>query len=220
MGVSGCVSHVQEDHVPGLSSRPAQEQGALLPLCVDLDGTLVLSDLLLESLILLLKRKPFALLLVPLWLARGRAALKAEVAARVDLSAPSLPYNHALIGWIRSERAAGRSVWLCTAANERIAASVADHLKLFDGVLASSSSVNLLGANKGKRLVERFGERGFDYCGNERRDIEIWKRARGAIVIGNDRFVQRVARHAVILRTFPCSRLVLLRALIRAIRPA
>src|SRR5580658_3313814 len=98
---------------------------AMLPLCVDLDGTLLRSDLLLESLLVLIKRNPLYLLHIPFWLLRGKASLKAELAARVSLDVKVLPYNRELIAWLESERDRGRSLWLCTATNEQLAGEVA-----------------------------------------------------------------------------------------------
>lgn len=199
--------------------RATGGRGAILPLCVDLDGTLILSDLLLESLLLLIKRNPLYLLAVPFWLLRGRAVLKAEIAARVTLNPESLPYDRAFICWLETERRAGRSLWLCTASNASLAARVAAHLGIFVGVLASGREVNLAGTAKAVCLVERFGERGFDYCGNERRDIEIWKHVRGAIVVhGSARLERDAALHAEVLFLFP-RRVNTLRAVIRALRP-
>src|ERR1700742_2476966 len=106
------------------------------PLCVDLDGTLIRGDLLLESLVLLLKRNPLYLFLAIGWLlSGGKAGLKAQIAARVTLSPAALPYNMELIAWLKAERAAGREVWLCTAANEILADKVAENLDLVDGVM-------------------------------------------------------------------------------------
>jgi 4-hydroxybenzoate polyprenyltransferase/phosphoserine phosphatase len=189
------------------------------PLCVDLDGTLVLSDVLLESLLVLIKRNPFYLLRIPLWLLRGKAVLKAEVTQRVAVDPSALLYNRELVDWLRSERDAGRTLWLCTAANERSAATVAAHLGIFDGVLASDQGTNLAGKSKASRLVERFGERGFDYCGNERRDRAVWRHARGAIVANGSRTLEHhAARDAIVLRTFR-SRVSVVRAALRALRP-
>jgi 4-hydroxybenzoate polyprenyltransferase/phosphoserine phosphatase len=189
------------------------------PLCVDLDGTLVLTDLLLESLVLLIKRNPLYVFVVPFWLLRGKSVLKAEIAARVTLNPAALPYNKEFLGWLQSQRAAGRSLWLCTAANQRLAEGVASHLGLFDGVLASDHSVNLSGEAKAAQLVERFGERGFDYCGNERKDLAIWRRARGAVVVqGGARLEQDAAGLSQVVRTFS-TRTRPLRAMIRALRP-
>ena len=174
-------------------------------LCVDLDGTLIRSDLLLESLLLLLKGNPLYLFATFLWLFKGgKARLKAEIATRVTLNPAALPYNTELLTWIQSERAAGREVWLCTAANERLATQVAQHVKLFDGVLASDRRNNLAGQSKADQLIERFGKGGFDYCGNERRDLAIWRCAHSAIVVNASAAVEREARAAVTVdRVFP-----------------
>src|SRR5262245_43024934 len=106
------------------------------PLCVDLDGTLVRSNLLLESILALVRRQPLCLFLIPLWLMRGRAVLAREVASRVELNASLLPYNRELVDQLRSQAAAGRRLWLRSAVNGRLAIAVADHLGVFEDVLA------------------------------------------------------------------------------------
>ncbi len=197
----------------------AVASASTLPLCVDLDGTLIRSDALLESLTLLIKRNPLYLFRIPLWLMAGKAALKAEIAKRVELDPAALPYNREFIEWLESERGTGRQLWLCTATNERLATRIAAHLKLFDGVLASDGATNLAGENKAAALVERFGDGGFDYCGNERRDLSVWRRARGAVIVdGGRRLEQSAAREVTILRTFS-SNARPLPALVRALRP-
>ena len=99
-----------------------------------LDGTLIRSDLLLETLLLLIKRNPLYLFLLPLWLLRGKAVLKAEIASRVTLKPAALPYNKEFVEWLRSERTAQRSIWLCTAASEPLARAVAEHRSLVDDI--------------------------------------------------------------------------------------
>lgn len=188
-------------------------------LCVDLDGTLIATDLLFESLVLLIKRNPLYLLYLPLWLLRGKAALKSEIASRVTLNPAALPYSKELIGWLKSERDAGRSLWLCTAADVSLATRVAAHLDLFDGVIASEGGVNVAGAAKASLLVQRFGEGGFDYCGNELRDIAVWRHARGAIVVrGGASLERKVAEQMPVIRAFPVERNTL-KATVRALRP-
>ena len=106
------------------------------PVCVDLHGTLIRSDLLLESLLLLMKRNPLYLFLAVSWLLRGgKPKLAAELAARVELNAAALPYNKDLVAWLRSERNSGRQLWLCAAADMPLAERVAQHLELFEGVI-------------------------------------------------------------------------------------
>jgi 4-hydroxybenzoate polyprenyltransferase/phosphoserine phosphatase len=190
-----------------------------VPLCVDLDGTLISSDLLLESFVLLLKRNLLYLFLVPLWLLRGKSVLKDEIAARVTLNPAALPYDQEFLRWLEAERAGGRSLWLCTASNQRLAASVATHLGIFEGVLASDRDTNLAGSAKATQLIARFGEGNFDYCGNEHRDLTVWKHARGAIVVGGGGKLEReAARVSQVVQAFP-SRARPLRATLKALRP-
>jgi 4-hydroxybenzoate polyprenyltransferase/phosphoserine phosphatase len=189
------------------------------PLCVDLDGTLIRTDLLLESFLLLIKRNPLYVFQALYWLLRGKAVLKAEVAARVTLDPADLPYDHEFLAWLKNERRGGRQVWLCTAANETLANAVAAHLGIFDGVVASNTAINLAGRRKADRLVELFGGRAFDYCGNEWRDLEIWRQARGAIVVNAGVAVERrVAADIGVLKSFH-SRRGLLRPTVAALRP-
>lgn len=163
------------------------------PLCVDLDGTLIYSDLLLESFLLLIKKNPFYLFLIPLWLWSGKAHLKAEITQRVSLNVEVLPYNRDFLEWLREQKQRGRSLWLCTASNERLAHQVADHIGIFDGVLASTSTLNLSGKQKAAQLIERFGERGFEYCGNHPVDLEVWRHASRAIIVNAPQGLEKLA---------------------------
>lgn len=173
------------------------------PLCVDLDGTLIHSDLLLESFLLMIKRNPFTLLMLPFWLLRGKAALKAEIAKRVQIHGAALPYTKALVDWLLEQKQGGRAVWLCTASHQSLAESVADHLKIFDGVLASDGANNLSGVNKAKVLVERFGDKGFDYCGNHHVDLAVWRHAHAAIVVnGSASLVQQAGQVTHVSKVF------------------
>ena len=153
------------------------------PLAVDLDGTLVKTDLLLESLLVLLKRKPLYVFFLPLWLLKGKAHLKRQIARLVSLDVSTLPYRQDLLDDLNAQRAHGRHIVLATACDTQIARQVADHLKLFDSVLASDGIINLSGEAKRKRLVSEFGEKGFDYAGDHRNDRVVWASARKAIVV-------------------------------------
>lgn len=161
------------------------EQEALPPLVVDLDGTLVNTDLLIESLLALIRNQPFCLFLLPLWFARGIASFKHEIAARVLLDVSALPWRTEFIDDLRHQRGEGRSLVLATGSDIRLARAVADYLKIFDLVLASDGATNLCGKAKRDALVGRFGEKGFDYAadggGIARRDTAVWRSARGAL---------------------------------------
>ena len=154
-----------------------------IPLCVDLDGTLIHSDMLHETVLGLVKVDPLSALRLPFWLLRGKAELKQRIAGRVEFDPASLPYNLDFVDWLSQQHAAGRRLILCTASDGSIAEPIAKHLGFFDEVMASDGVVNLAGVNKAKALVERFGERGFDYAGNSSADLAVWEHARRAIVV-------------------------------------
>ena len=171
--------------------------GPLLPLVIDLDGTLIKTDLLVESVCSLLRQEPLALFALPVWLLKGRAHLKREIAQRVQLDPALLPYRTELVDYLRAEHDKGRSIILATASDEHFARQVADHLKLFDKVLASDGITNLAAERKRARVVAQFGEKGFDYVGNESRDLAVWSSARKAIVVSpNPRLKQAVVKVA------------------------
>lgn len=174
---------IERSQATRLTAR-ADDNGRPAPLVVDLDGTLVTTDLLLESLFVLAKRRPLRLLMVPIWLSRGKAALKRHLAEEALPDVPSLPYRRDLIEYLEAARRQGTPLVLATAADERIAGAVAHHVGLFDQVLASDGIVNLKGERKRDRLVAEFGARGFDYVGSGRADRPIWDAARKAIVVG------------------------------------
>jgi len=157
-----------------------------VPLAVDLDGTLIRSDLLMESLAAALKRNPFTVFSLPLWLARGRARLKSELAKRSDVDVALLPYDPAVLRELRRQRAEGRWLILATASDTSLAQRVADHLGIFDDVIASDGRTNLKREAKARALTERYGEAGFDYMGEDRHDVPVWRHAREAYVVGKE----------------------------------
>jgi 4-hydroxybenzoate polyprenyltransferase/phosphoserine phosphatase len=191
----------------------------LPPLVVDLDGTLIKTDLLVESVCRLLRQKPLALLAMPFWLLKGRARLKREIAGQVQLDAALLPYRTPLLEYLRAERGIGRQIILATGSDERFAKQVADHLKLFDLVLGSDGVTNLSGKRKRARLVGQFGEKGFDYVGNESRDLAVWSSARKAIVVNpTPRLMRALAKVAEFETSFEDHRAKLIEYL-SALRP-
>lgn len=155
------------------------------PLVVDLDGTLLRTDSLVESLFVLAKRRPASLLALPCALRRGRAAFKRWVAVRARPELETLPFDEPMMDLLRAEKRRGRRLVLATGADQLLAQAIADRLDLFDEVLASDGRRNLAGQVKAERLVAAYGARGFDYAGNARRDRPVWARARRAILVGD-----------------------------------
>lgn len=154
-----------------------------LPLCVDCDGTLIRTDLLHESVLLLLKRSWWAIFLIPLWLFHGKAYFKHQIASRVTVDPSSLPYNDDVIALTRQARQEGRLTVLATASTQAQAQAISGHLGIFDQVEATNEVLNLAGANKAMRLEQLFGRFGFIYAGNSRADLAVWAVSGGAVVV-------------------------------------
>ena len=165
-----------------------------IPLVVDLDGTLIRTDMLHESSVQLFRSSPLATLRLPLWLSEGKAALKRRLAERTRLDATLLPYNEEFLAWLREQREAGRRLILCTASDHHFAHAVAEHCGVFDDVMASDGVTNLDGERKAQALVGRFGAGGFDYAGNARVDLHVWQHARQAVVVAAPSAVSARAR--------------------------
>jgi 4-hydroxybenzoate polyprenyltransferase/phosphoserine phosphatase len=147
------------------------------PLCVDLDGTLVKSDTLIDSLLVLVRQSPLNALRTPKWALEGKARLKSKVTDLISLDVAHLPYNRPLLAYLESERGKGRKIYLATGADTKLAVRIANYLGIFEGVLASDGKTNLTGNNKLNGFRERFGEQGFDYIGNARPDLPLLQHA-------------------------------------------
>ncbi len=166
------------------------------PLVVDLDGTLVRSDLLIETAFSELGARPMSIFDMAAALFRGKAALKHRLSEPVDFDPATLPYDDEVLAFIQRARAEGRPVYLASASNHRLVGAVAAHLGLFTGWFASDEINNLAGHAKAERLVEQFGERGFDYIGNGAADLPVWALTSKAIAI---RAPARVARRLTLV---------------------
>ena len=165
------------------------------PLVVDLDGTLIRSDVLIESGFAYLKGAPHRFYEPLLWLARGgKSGLKARLADATNVDITVLPYDATVLEWLKAERDTGRTLVLATASHERYAQAISDHLGLFDKTFATSDSVNLSAHNKREKLVAEYGEKGFDYAGNSRDDVAVWQSAERAYVVNPSSGVERAAR--------------------------
>lgn len=173
-------------HVTSSSARP---------LCVDLDGTLVATDTLWESIFLLLRTNPLYCFMLPWWLLFGKTYLKQQIAKRVQLAVATLPYRESVLLFLHQQREAGRTLVLITAAHETIAKAVANHLKIFDKVIGTSATLNLKGAAKVTWLDQQFGKGNYDYMGDSITDLPIFRAAHTGYLVAPSRRLQQ---------RFPC----------------
>jgi 4-hydroxybenzoate polyprenyltransferase/phosphoserine phosphatase len=182
-----------------MGAKPAKIKSPIL--CVDLDGTLIRGNVLWECVLVLLKTRPLTILLIPYWLFSGRAALKRQLAARIDLDPARLPYRQQVLEFLRQEKAAGRRIALTTATDRALAEAISSYLGLFDEVHASDGLLNLKGANKAAFLAQHFTDTGFEYMGDSAADIEVWRNARAGYVVGTEARAKQAAAATTIKGT-------------------
>jgi len=167
-----------------------------VPLCVDLDGTLLRSDMLYESFLMLARQKPLSALKAPLWLMKGKANLKAEIAARIDYEDIYLPMNEEVVSYVKEARETHqRPVALVTGSHQSLADSIAQKTGLFDRVQGSDATTNLTRERKRDWLVSEYGKGGFDYIGNDSDDLIVWPEARQALAVSKEGGIASQANH-------------------------
>ena len=188
-------------------------------LFVDLDGTLIRTDLLFESLLRLIRRNPLYLVVIPFWLLRGRAWLKHQLARRVKIDSAGLPYNEEFLSWLREQRALGRGMTLISASNELYVDAVSEHLGLFDAAVGSDTDNNLRSRRKLRRIEEIIEGGDFAYAGDSRADLPIWSTARQVVLVNCTPAIGRrfASRESDVLNFDSAG--AVLRPLLRAMRP-
>lgn len=183
---------------------------------MDLDGTLIRSDMLVESVVRLMSRSPASIFGLILAVTSGRAQLKSWVAERLEIDPRDLPYRQEILSFIVDERRAGREVVLATASDSRYANAIAKHLGCFSSVEASDGLINLKGAVKAQRLKERFGS--FEYIGDSKADLPVFQAAEGALVVGDSAWVEEALGRDHVVRVFDSPKQSKLRVILRACR--
>ena len=166
-----------------MTASPARDKATSVPVCVDLDGTLIVGDLLWESFVTLFRRHPLQAMMVAFSVVRGRAHFKRMVAERVAVEPADLSYRQDLLEELKELNRQGVPLLLATATHETYAWAVSTHLGIFQDVVASDGHRNVTGTAKAAALVERFGERGFDYIGNDWSDVPVWRMAATATIV-------------------------------------
>ncbi len=153
------------------------------PLIVDLDHTLIDTDLLYQSALGTLKKNPLLIVRFPFWLWRGKGYLKHQLVARCPIDVRTLPYNVLVLDYLKMRKKQGAQIVLATASHQHYATAVAQYLGLFDAVMASDETFNLSSHFKAQKLIERFGNKQFDYMGDHRRDLPVWEASNLSILV-------------------------------------
>jgi 4-hydroxybenzoate polyprenyltransferase len=175
-----------------LEAAFGEESAVARPLCVDLDGTLITTDTLWESVLLLCRQRPWMMLATPFWLFSGRSQFKQRVGRQIKLDPATLPYRPELVAALRASRLRGRKIVLATAADRGIAEAIAGHLAIFDEVHASDGQRNLKAADKRDLLRAEYAA-GFDYVGDSTADRPVFEAATRGYLIGASAAAVRAA---------------------------
>lgn len=204
------ADELAEEAAPGAADRP---------LIVDIDGTLAKTDLLAESFFAVMAANPLHALAAIGALRGGKAALKRHLADRAELDIAQIPLHEELVAFLHNEREAGRRLYLASAADRRFVQALADRLGIFDGIFASDGEINLKGSRKAEALVAAFGEKGFDYIGNDHADMDVWRFAAGIYVVDAHPRLQRKVGRDFPDATVLVPRRPRLRAYVKSLRP-
>jgi 4-hydroxybenzoate polyprenyltransferase len=184
---------------------------------VDLDGTLINSDMLMENIFLFLRLQPLRFFVLFVWLMGGKAHFKRRLADAVLPNVCNLPYNKTLLTWLVQRKEAGATLVLATASDKRIANAVANHLGIFNEVFGTES-INLSSSNKRMALVQRFGEKGYEYVGNSSADLAVWHSSAMIHVANPEQGVLAAARKIGKIEMIFDNRPPYFRTLIKALR--
>ena len=162
-------------------------------ICVDLDGTLIKSDLSWDSARKLVKKNLFNIFELIFWCFKGIPYLKYRVAKEIDIDPSALPYNSDFLSYLIQKKSEGSKIYLATGSTEKYAKQIADYLQIFDGVFASDLKTNLVGKNKAQKLEQTFPN-GFTYAGNSADDLHVWKKSSKKILVNPSEKAKRAMR--------------------------
>lgn len=157
-----------------------------VPICVDLDGTLIRDDVTTIAATECVKRNIFNTFRLLFWCCGGIAHFKRRLSEVVPIDPTKLNYNEEFLEYLKRQKSNGHEIFLATGCDKRYADAVADYLKIFDGVFASDGKINLRGKNKANKLKTFFGN-DFIYAGNSVYDVPVWDVCKEAVLVSPTR---------------------------------
>ncbi|WP_371396794.1 hypothetical protein [Fretibacter rubidus] len=164
-----------------------------LPLAIDVDGTLLRSDITQEMFWLGLMKFPWLAPKILTLIKNDRPALKALLMPKLaDVFDPEhLPYNPLVLKYARAHKKKGGEVILCSGSEGALIERIADHLDDVDAGFGTTETVNLVKGNKSKFLQDRYPV-GFIYMGNSTQDFDVWVDADIALAIAPPKGVEAI----------------------------
>lgn len=188
-------------------------------LVCDLDGTLIKTDFLFETLMSAISKNFFFLFGIIIHLFKGRANLKRYLAEIYEINPEIIPYNKEVVEYIIKRRDKGAYVVLATASDQLIATKIANYLNLFDEVYASDGHTNLKGKEKANLLENKFGNNKFTYIGDSFDDVQVWQVSKLSVVFNASSRLKSKLENLGLKCYYLYSKQSLIKNLIGALRP-
>jgi 4-hydroxybenzoate polyprenyltransferase/phosphoserine phosphatase len=165
---------------------PFEASGGVKVVCTDVDGTLLATDLLYESLLVAIKRRPWLLFIIPFWLLRGRSVVKARLAEQAtSLKFEHLPLREEVVSYIKQQRERGCRIILASASHHTLVAGIARRLGSVDSIVASDEHVNRKGSAKAEAIEAHIAGQPWSYLGDSRADFSVWNRAQHQVCVSS-----------------------------------
>lgn len=161
------------------------------PLCVDLDNTLIKTDIMFEASIKLLQKNPikFIIFLYKFFISKSDG--KFYLSNNIEIDSKFIPLNEEVLNFCKQRYNAGHEVFIATGAPEKYALSICEQFNFVKNVYSSNEKTNLVSTNKRKLLTSLFGEKGYDYIGDSTKDIPIWNSAKHCYLVGNNTLLSK-----------------------------
>lgn len=157
-------------------------------LVVDLDHTLIKTDLLHEQCLIALKKNLLYGFSILMALFKGKVALKQFLSSIAPIDPTQLPYNEEVLTLIQTSQAAGKKVILVSASLDSEVKKIAAHLGCFTEAHGSKTE-NLKGITKLKMIQEQLGLSHWSYVGDSRSDLPLWRESHTAYLVETDDYL-------------------------------
>ncbi|MDB2387562.1 UbiA family prenyltransferase [bacterium] len=157
-----------------------------MKIVVDLDKSLLKTDLFVESFFKLIFSKPWLVFKVLKKLIISKSKCKSYVASNININPQNLPYNKRVLDLVTNYKNKGNSIILSTGAPRKHAEQIYNYLNIFEEFYSSTNEINNVGIEKLKSLKKNNIDE-FIYLGDSNKDFQIWNFCKKAIVVNLER---------------------------------
>ena len=162
-------------------------------LAVDLDNTLIKTDMSFETLVFVIKNNPLLILKVLyIFILKGKSFAKKYLFENSNIDINDFKINQDIIDFIKKNKKKYIKVILISGSRHEIVRKFYDHTDIFDEYHGSDDNINLVGANKINFINSNYNKITFDYIGDSKKDIPIWKHCGHALIVSSDSLLSKL----------------------------